>query len=395
MSQEQEQGLHDRGATLIQILPGDNVTWEEGPFNYTTYLGIGTLGWCDIWRNPQHVLFQLANTCFLISYAVPTNRYGILFMHSLLIIGFMLFSVWAWTIVCAPDVFIWNLCFTFLNAFQLVFVVYQMRPVKFDPELEEVYHTLFRPFKVSRMQFKKLVGTDFAQIMSLHAGEAYAMQNLTRTDRLGLLLTGKVNVLSDQQFLHPILPCEFLDSPEFESRANMDDKFKVSIVAATSCRYVYWQRTALEYLFVKETYLATVMSTLVARDITTKLYAMNNKIVTEKGLHLDIRLPSVTSSLTSSDRKSPSFKALKRHSALLSVGCPNSPDSVSSSREKLLKEKKKQQISNSSCPPVPNGRLDMPPLREHASNDDLVSNSGIENWLETSSKYHSCEVVDN
>lgn len=77
------------------------------------------------------------------------------------------------------------------------------------------------------MQFKKLVYGDLAQIMSLHAGEAYAMQELTRTDRLGLLLTGKVNVLSDQQFLHPILPCEFLDSPEFESRANMDDKFKV------------------------------------------------------------------------------------------------------------------------------------------------------------------------
>lgn len=65
--------------------------------------------------------------------------------------------------------------------------------------------------------------------MSLHAGEAYAMQNLTRTDRLGLLLNGKVNVLSDTNFLHPILPCEFLDSPEFESsRASVDDKFKVS-----------------------------------------------------------------------------------------------------------------------------------------------------------------------
>lgn len=34
--------------------------------------------------------------------------------------------------------------------------------------------------------------------------------------------------MSDHQFLHPILPCEFLDSPEFESsRANMDEKFKV------------------------------------------------------------------------------------------------------------------------------------------------------------------------
>jgi hypothetical protein len=36
-------GLQDRGATVIQILPGGNVTWEEGPFNYTTYIGIGQI----------------------------------------------------------------------------------------------------------------------------------------------------------------------------------------------------------------------------------------------------------------------------------------------------------------------------------------------------------------
>lgn len=74
---------------------------------------------------------------------------------------------------------------------------------------------------------------------------------------------------------------------------------QVSIVAASSCRYLYWQRSSLEYLFVKETYLASVVTTLIARDITTKLYAMNNKIVTEKGSHLDIRLPSITGSLAS------------------------------------------------------------------------------------------------
>lgn len=35
-------------------------------------------------------------------------------------------------------------------------------------------------------------------------------------------------MMSDHQFLHPIMPCEFLDSPEFESsRATTDDKFKV------------------------------------------------------------------------------------------------------------------------------------------------------------------------
>ncbi|XP_043596683.1 popeye domain-containing protein 3-like isoform X3 [Bombus pyrosoma] len=227
--------------------------------------------------------------------------------YNITALGFMLLSGWAWHVICAPDIFSWNFSFLVLNIGQLVYIVYQMRPVRFDPELEEAYHTLFYPFKVSRLQFKRLVSPEFASIMSLHAGEAYAMQNLTRTDRLGLLLSGKVNVLSDSNFLHPILPCEFLDSPEFESsRASVDDKFKVSIVAASSCRYLYWQRSALEYLLVKEAYLATVLTTLVARDIATKLYAMNSKIVTDKGSHLDIRLPTISAGLTiSSEYRSP------------------------------------------------------------------------------------------
>jgi hypothetical protein len=41
---------------------------------------------------------------------------------------------------------------------------------------------------------------------------------------------------------------------------------------------LYWQRSSLEYLLVKEAYLATVLTTLIARDITTKLYAMNKKV---------------------------------------------------------------------------------------------------------------------
>lgn len=123
--------------------------------------------------------------------------------------GLMLFSAWAWNIICAPDVFTWNFAFMLMNVAQVFHILYQIRPVKFDPELEEVYHALFEPFKVkqfkraspvdniiifqlNRLQFKKMVSIDFAQIMSLHAGEAYAVQNLTRTDRLGLLLSGKV-----------------------------------------------------------------------------------------------------------------------------------------------------------------------------------------------------------
>lgn len=302
-------------------------------------------------------------------------------MHSVLILGFMLLSGWAWHVICAPDIFSWNFSFLLLNIGQLVYIVYQMRPIKFDPELEEVYHTLFYPFKVSRLQFKRLVSPEFATIMSLHAGEAYAMQNLTRTDRLGLLLTGKVNVLSDTNFLHPILPCEFLDSPEFESsRASVDDKFKVSIIAASSCRYLYWQRSALEYLLVKETYLATVLTTLVARDIATKLYAMNNKIVTDKGSHLDIRLPTISAGLgISTEYRSP---RAYRQALIRKKETKPMPNNVSiKSKERTVNNLTKKGASN------------MEPLPELPSCDDLAS-SGVESWLDSSSKYHSCEIVD-
>jgi hypothetical protein len=47
----------------------------------------GLLSVCDGWKDPQHILFQLANACFVISYAAPSSVYGVLFMHSALILG--------------------------------------------------------------------------------------------------------------------------------------------------------------------------------------------------------------------------------------------------------------------------------------------------------------------
>ncbi|XP_014612216.1 PREDICTED: popeye domain-containing protein 3-like [Polistes canadensis] len=342
---------------------------------------VGNTALC-LWQQPQHILFQLANFCFALSYSAPSSKKGILFMHSVLIVGFMLLSGWAWHVICAPDIFSWNFTFLLLNIGQLVYIVYQMRPVRFDPELEEVYHTLFYPFKVSRAQFKRLVSPELATVMSLHTGEAYAMQNLTKTDRLGLLLSGRVNVLSDTNFLHPILPCEFLDSPEFESsRASRDDKFKVSIVAASSCKYVYWQRSALEYLLVKEAYLATVLTTLVARDIATKLYAMNNKIVTEKGSHLDIRLPTINAGIgLSGDHRSP---RTSRQTLIHRKDTNPTSNNVAGAKPK---ERTTNNLSKKGAP-------NMEPLPELPSCDDLAS-SGVESWLDSSSKYHSCEIVD-
>ncbi len=39
-----------------------------------------------------------------------------------------------------------------LNIGQLLYIVYQMRPIKFDPDLDKVYESLFAPMAVSRIQ---------------------------------------------------------------------------------------------------------------------------------------------------------------------------------------------------------------------------------------------------
>ena len=90
--------------------------------------------------------------------------------------------------------------------------------------IEVIYADLFAPMNVTRLQFKKLVGgtrgmarTGGSHFLSLHSGECYAIQDLTKTDRLAICLSGRVNVLTDRTFLHSIHPGEFLDSPEFES----------------------------------------------------------------------------------------------------------------------------------------------------------------------------------
>ncbi|CAC5409873.1 BVES [Mytilus coruscus] len=252
---------------------------------------------CFTWTSPNHFLFQLANCVLLIALFAPDGKKGILFMHGFFVLGFLLLSVWSWVVLCAPDFFSWNFSFMVLNAVQTLFLMYHIRPVKFCDELEQVYVALFQPMRIPRHLFKKLVSTDYCTLTSLHEGEAYATQGISKTDRLGLLMSGKMNVYSHNNLLHQIHEKEFIDSPEFESGIGGDEKYQVSIFAGSMCRYIFWSRHSLEYLLIKESYLANVFNIILGRDITNKLYALNEKVALRKGSRVDIRLPSVSSSL--------------------------------------------------------------------------------------------------
>ena len=79
-------------------------------------------------------------------------------LHTGLMIGFLILSTWAWNVICAPEVFAWYFGYTALNMGQLLYILYQMRPIQFDDDLESIYEELFAPMNVSRAEFKKLVG---------------------------------------------------------------------------------------------------------------------------------------------------------------------------------------------------------------------------------------------
>lgn len=141
---------------------------------------------------------------------------------------------------------------------------------------------------------------------------------MTRTDRLALCITGRINVLTERTFLHSIHPGEFLDSPEFESSgakwadsSSTESTFRVTICAAVPSRIMVWPRSLLDHLFLKDPHLATVMTTLISRDITTKLLRMNAKMKTKDGNPMDLRLPGIAGRLKEMDaRELASFSAM-------------------------------------------------------------------------------------
>ncbi|CAB4055723.1 BVES [Lepeophtheirus salmonis] len=214
------------------------------------------------YRAAQDLLFHFSYGLFALSYLSPNSRYGRLLLHAGLVAGFLVCSSWAWNVLCAPEIFGWNFSFILLNIGQLLYILYQMRPIKFPEEIENLYLSLFAPLR------------------SFTQGSAMQSKTSQKTVRLAVLLQGRVHVVNENNYLHDIRPNEFLDSPEYESSGiNCEETFKVTVLAAVPSKILVWQRSSLEYLFIKDPYLGS-------------------KLKNTKGSSLDIRLPGIAGRLS-------------------------------------------------------------------------------------------------
>ncbi|XP_024116330.1 popeye domain-containing 2 isoform X1 [Oryzias melastigma] len=251
---------------------------------------------CDGWsNNTEGALYQLGNTVLFLGYMGGSGAFGCLFIFGLMCPAFLCLSMWGWMTMCGVDVFTWHLLHLAACLLQVCHLLYRMHQEGIhSEELSSLYQAVYLPLGVPVQVFKEIAKAFEYKVVELKAGQTYALENKTPVDQLSFLLSGRISVSLEGQFLHYIHRHQFLDSPEWESlRPNEEGKFQVTLMADEDSRYVSWRRRRLYMLMSKERYIARLFSVMLGYDIAEKLYNLNNKLYIKSGVLLDIRLPSL------------------------------------------------------------------------------------------------------
>lgn len=221
------------------------------------------------WQTPRHIYFQAANALFLIAFLSPHRSFGFLLARCALVVASILMTMWSYLIECSLDGVVWCGLFLVINFIYLSILIYQMRPIRFEKEIDAVYIALFKPLNVSRHQFKKILNC-MRVIRSLKYQEIYAQEKVTKVDSLSLVLSGKLVVSQNQRALHIVFQHQFLDSPEWFG-VSTDDYFQVSIMAMEESRLLIWHRDKLRLSIINDTFLQTVFDHILGKDVVKKL----------------------------------------------------------------------------------------------------------------------------
>ncbi|KAJ8013082.1 hypothetical protein DPEC_G00049600 [Dallia pectoralis] len=271
---------------------------------------------CHTWsKSTEGAFYHLGNTILFLGYMGGSGAYGCLFIFAFLVPAFVCQCLWGWITMCGLDVFTWNLLLLVACVLQICHLVFRLQQNGFaSPELSDLYSNVYLPLDVSVQVFKDIMGACENKVLSLGVEETYAVEGKTPIDQLSYLLSGRIRVSLEGQFLHYIFPHQFLDSPEWESlRPNEEGNFQVTLTAETECQYISWRRRRLYTMLSKECYVARLFSVMLGYDIANKLYALNDKLFAKSGVRLDIRLPSLYHVLAPSPPGSETEAASERY----------------------------------------------------------------------------------
>uniref|UniRef100_A0A3Q2WT46 Popeye domain cAMP effector 1 n=1 Tax=Haplochromis burtoni TaxID=8153 RepID=A0A3Q2WT46_HAPBU len=242
---------------------------------------------CQEWEQTHHLLFHVGNLSLLLGLAIPTTlALHMIMLRLLLTTGCGLFIAWATLFRCNMDLMVWNVVFLVINFVHLFYLLYKRRPVS--------------SASTSLTLYKIIAGRPCVLIRGAVELLAYAAEDKTSVDeRLSILLKGKMKVSYRGHFLHNIYTNAFIDSPEFRStEMHRGEKFQVTIMAEENCKFLCWSRERLTYFLESDTFLNEVFRFLIGKDITNKLYSLNDATLSDKAVKKMDRQPSLCSQLS-------------------------------------------------------------------------------------------------
>ncbi|XP_069802417.1 popeye domain-containing protein 2 isoform X2 [Dendropsophus ebraccatus] len=271
------------------------------------------VGWQSYMEGGQ---YQLASLILLLAFMGGSGVKGCIYVYVLLSAGFLSMAIWGGLWSCGVDVVVWNVLLLVVCLVQITHLIYRLHRESYGLDYDALYHTVYQPLQVPLPVFKEIAHCSGMEVHTLSADQSYALEGKTPIDRLSLLLSGRVKVSLDGQFLHYIFPYQFLDSPEWESlRPTEEGTFQVTLSAETDSTFISWPRKKLYLLLAKEKYISRLFSVLLGFDISQKLYALNDKLFAKFGLRFDIRLPSLYHVLGPSSEPAGEMGAVTEHLA--------------------------------------------------------------------------------
>ncbi|EMP28991.1 Blood vessel epicardial substance [Chelonia mydas] len=266
---------------------------------------------CENWSEVHHLVFHVANICFAVGLVIPTTlNFHMIFLRGLLATAEVWVRSQEWDVhlavassslmTCAYGGFLHvGSVFRACRPAVPLHTSHEYEEIKIEKEFSSLYKRMFQPLHVPPELFQRLTG-QFCNIQTLKTGQAYAAEDKTSVDdRLSILLKGKMKVSYRGHFLHNIYPCAFIDSPEFRStQMNRGEKFQVTITADDNCKFLCWSRERLTYFLESEPFLYEIFRYLIGKDITNKLYSLNDPTLNDKTSKKMEQQPSLCSQLS-------------------------------------------------------------------------------------------------
>lgn len=207
------------------------------------------------------ILVHAANLLYLFAFMVR----DILWLRVLTVVGsFCLIAYFYFQPVPLITPIYWNIVFTALNAYWIVRLLLERRPVRLTPDEEVLCELVFRTMTPREMM--RILG--LATWQTAAASECFVHRD-EPLDRLMLIFSGKACVEVDGTNVTELRPGQFIGSLDYVTEKSAP----TNIVALESTRYVSWPKAKLKTFMKENPDLHSALETTLAIDLATWLRA--------------------------------------------------------------------------------------------------------------------------